>query len=323
MNTFESEIIRIVSRKTERANYDNISRTNAYLQYYRRNPEIMWSFLASMVSRNAGYNMTDLHSPCFVSALKSELRDQLFMAYEDANWLIFSDAYPQLLIYEESRKTGIPLFKLLSAWRVSPFMIKEWEGFFAAQDQERLLTSLIINEQHLIDRPILRHPVFRRAVFTSFVYRFQDMFHFSTVLFPTLKGELHGYSVSGFKNKNTRIELGKKLGRLLLKSRCSSEFYLFARAVPHTGARFDYEQFFPDRRVPQTPILRMLYPAVCHHIDDYKRDWFHGEDLSRYYFNEEQDGRSELTDWFRRKRNQLQLFSTLKEYARVQKKAGK
>ncbi|GAA3327359.1 hypothetical protein GCM10020331_066980 [Ectobacillus funiculus] len=41
-------------------NRDNISRTHAYKEYYLRNCEIRWSFLASMVSRNAGWNMTDL-----------------------------------------------------------------------------------------------------------------------------------------------------------------------------------------------------------------------------------------------------------------------
>ncbi|KZZ86374.1 MULTISPECIES: DUF2515 family protein [Bacillaceae] len=312
-----------IKRRLKRANYDNISRTNAYFHYYLRNPEIQWSLLASMVSRNAGYNMTDLHSSCYVAALDERLRRELFLTYEDANWLIFSDAFPQLLIYEYSKIMDCPLFPLLKAFSVSPFMIREWQMFWESQDIERILTSLIINEQHLIHRPVIHHPVFRREVFTSFVYRFQDVFHFSTVLFPTLKGELFGYSVYNFKRKASRIELGKKLAWLLFQSRWKDDFLLFASSVPHTGSRFDYEKYFPDKRIRQTPILRMAFPAIPHHIDASKRNWFHGQNLNKYYSAPVIRGRSELTDWHRKKRNQMKLISSLKEFWEVQKKTGK
>ncbi|MBS2969368.1 DUF2515 family protein [Metabacillus sp. KIGAM252] len=316
-------VMREIRKQLERANYDNISRTYAYFQFYIRNPEIQWSFLASMVSRNAGYNMTDLHSSCYRAALDHKLRRELFLTYEDANWLIFSDAFPQLLIYEYSKIIGFPLFSLLKAFSVSPFMIREWQTFWDERNKERILTSLIINEQHLIHNPVIRHPVFKKEVFTSFVYRFQDVFHFSTVLFPTLNGELYGYSVYDFKRKASRIELGKKLAWLLFQSRWKDDFFLFASAVPHTGSRFDYEQYFDDKRIRQTPILRMAFPAVPHHIDVSKREWFHGQNLNKYYSAPAIRGRSELTDWHRKKRNQMQLISFLKEFWTVQKKTGK
>ncbi|AZB43298.1 DUF2515 domain-containing protein [Bacillus sp. FJAT-42376] len=316
----ENRLVALIKERTECANFDNISRTNAYFHYYRRNPEIQWAFLASMVSRNAGYNMTDLHTACFTAALNQNMRDQLFLTYEDANWLIFSDAYPQLLVYEYSKSAGTPLFHLLKAFSVSPFMISVWESFWKDNSVVNLLTSLIINEQHLIHHPIICHPVFKKAVFTSFVYRFQDMFHFSTVLFPTLDGHLFGFSVYDFKNPAARIELGKKLAWLLFQSKWSSDFYSFAAKAPHTGSRFDYEAYFKNKRKRQSPILRMVCPAVSHHIDETKRNWFHGQDLSRFYKAPRINGRSELTEWHRKKRNQLQLISSLKEFWTMQKK---
>lgn len=54
----EKQLITYIKEKTAIANMDNISRTRAYQQYYLRNKEVEWSFLASMVSRNAGWNMT-------------------------------------------------------------------------------------------------------------------------------------------------------------------------------------------------------------------------------------------------------------------------
>lgn len=39
---------------------DNISRTVFYDQFYLKHKEIVWGYLASFVSRNAGWNMTDL-----------------------------------------------------------------------------------------------------------------------------------------------------------------------------------------------------------------------------------------------------------------------
>ena len=50
------------SRLDERArhNADNLTRTAFYLAYWRAHPEVTWALLAHLVSRNAGYQMTDL-----------------------------------------------------------------------------------------------------------------------------------------------------------------------------------------------------------------------------------------------------------------------
>ncbi|UTW69707.1 DUF2515 family protein [Anaerobacillus sp. HL2] len=45
--------------------------------------------------------------------LPKKYPEVLFLTYERANWLIFSDAYPQLLLYEKSKQLQKPCFHLL------------------------------------------------------------------------------------------------------------------------------------------------------------------------------------------------------------------
>ncbi|MCY7784708.1 DUF2515 family protein, partial [Bacillus sp. S20C3] len=59
------ELLSLIERQTKTKNADNISRTNAYKAFYDRHPEIKWSLLASFVSRNAGWSMTDLKGSLF------------------------------------------------------------------------------------------------------------------------------------------------------------------------------------------------------------------------------------------------------------------
>ena len=68
----EREIINTISNETKIHNKNNLNRTNAYLTFYHQHPEIHWAFLAHMVSRNGGYNMTDLKSPLLESFVESK-----------------------------------------------------------------------------------------------------------------------------------------------------------------------------------------------------------------------------------------------------------
>src|SRR5690606_34135974 len=149
----ERKIIASINTKTAHYNLDNISRTMAYLQFYRQHKEIWWALLASFVSRNAGWNMTDLKSDWYRRMLNEHDRYVLFLSYERANWLIFADAYPQLLLYELSKKYKMNLFYLLKEFQVSAFMQKEWSDFLEKRKVERLTKALIINEQYVIQKP--------------------------------------------------------------------------------------------------------------------------------------------------------------------------
>nr|WP_191567065.1 DUF2515 family protein [Metabacillus idriensis] len=79
-------------------NKNNITRTAAYLHFYKKHPEIHWAFLAHMVSRNGGYSMTDLINGMVKHFLSIEEITKTFHFLESANALIFHDAYPQLLL---------------------------------------------------------------------------------------------------------------------------------------------------------------------------------------------------------------------------------
>lgn len=72
--TFELKIVQEIKKMTAKKNKDNITRTEAYFQYFTLHPDIRWSFLASMVSRNGGYNMCDLEGEYFSQILEPSFR---------------------------------------------------------------------------------------------------------------------------------------------------------------------------------------------------------------------------------------------------------
>jgi hypothetical protein len=300
------EIIRQIRRETKKWNMDNISRTVFYHHYYQRNPEIKWAFLASMVSRNAGWSMCDLQGEWFPKALTKKQLINFFMTYERANWTIFDDAAPQLMLYEVSKRRNKSFFELGQKLGISDFILQEWEKFFQTGDEERLMTALIINEQHVIEAPVMEHHTYAKEVFHSFFFTIQDWFHFSTVLFPTMSGELYGLSVSRFRHTKDRIELGKKLAKLLFHPTHFDEFYRFATNTYPTGARFDYERYMNKKR--EGKMLRQVYPLIHHHRKE-RRDWYHGQSLVKKMLNNEITLPAELalSDWYEKKRSEIRV----------------
>jgi len=319
---FYQYIVDSIKRKTKKRNIDNISRTQSYASFYEKHPEIKWSFLASMVSRNAGWSMTDLAGIWYQKALASDIRESLFLTYEKANWLIFSDAYPQLLIYELSKKYRKPLFFLLKHFNVSKFMIEEWNRYFVEKNHEHLLMALIINEQNVIQKPVLEQKEFVKNIFHTFPYRFQDFFHFSTVLFPTLDGNLYGCSVVKFRDLKKRIYLGKCLASILFHPLYYERFFQFSKLVTHTGSRYDYEKFFPNTLNRDTPYLRTTYSIISHDIDERKEDWFHNQSLTKLFKPIKRPKHLELTNWYMRKRQQLRMICMLEEYLKIHKETS-
>ena len=305
----QDRIIKEIFFYTNKYNVDNISRTKAYLKFYRTYPEIQWAFLASMVSRNAGWNMCDLEGSTLPKALSIAYRRQLFLTYEVANYLIFKDVFPQLLLYHYSVKYKRPLFHLHTPFLISHFIRKEWEYFWIHRDQKRLMTALIINEQNVIQQPVIEQPFFRENVFQSGLFLLQDLLHFSTVLFPTVNGELYGATVHQFKNVSSRIQLGKILACILFNEDRYADFYDFAVKTEHTGSREDYERFFPNGKWRDTPYLRMVFPVVNHQFQSFprwdsfrkvKEKWKEPIVLSNV---------RQITSWYERKQKQVRLFA--------------
>lgn len=316
----EQTIIRQIQGETNKKNIDNISRTDAYFSYFKKNPDIIWSFLASMVSRNGGWNMCDLERSIFPHLLTAKTRKQLFLTYERANWLIFHDVFPQLLLYQYSTKMKRPMFHLLPYFHVSAFIQKEWNKYWRENDKERLTTALIINEQNVIQTPVIEHPIYKKKVFHSMIFSFQDWLHFSCVLFPTCGGEVYGASVNGFKTLSKRINLGKRLASILFHPRLFPHFFEFAEKTPHTGSRYDYEQYFKLKTVRKTPILRTSFPVIEHNQRTHD-DWSLQRIVfpSWLYFPARHRHPIHLTDWYLSKSNQLQLLLAVQKVLELKK----
>lgn len=241
----EQELLTKIRSKTRSLNRNNVTRTQAYLDFYLKHPEVHWSFLAHMVSRNGGWNMTDLKASHLSTLLSYEKSSILFRFLEKANQLIFQDAYPQLLLYEESKKAGRPLFHLLSEFHVSAFMIPIWTLFLKDNSKKELLTvSLIINEQNFIEYNLVQNPYFQQKVLSSLTYQLQEKLGFTLVLFPYQKGSnilLTGLGIEQFSNLSNRIEIGKRLYVLLFKNDDVLQGTLrFSKEHLHTGSRADY-----------------------------------------------------------------------------------
>ncbi|UFU01270.1 DUF2515 domain-containing protein [Radiobacillus kanasensis] len=272
MNSSIQEMVSFIKEQTKLHNLDNITRTKAYQAFYKKHPEIKWAFLASMVSRNAGWNMTDLHSPVFETILPKKTRKRLFSTYERANWLIFSDAFPQLILYSLSIKQNKPLFHHLCYFHVSSFMQKEWHLFWKIGDQSRLMTALIINEQNVIRNPVIQEPFYKKTVFNRIPYLFQDFLHMNAILFPNLHGRIFATDVFDFKSVTKRIELGKRLSAYLFHPELYQGVYDFAFHTPPTGSSQEYEQYQSNHHGVCTPRLRDVYPVVSHQ-DNIRQDW--------------------------------------------------
>ncbi|MEQ6390354.1 DUF2515 family protein [Bacillaceae bacterium S4-13-58] len=273
MTIRDLELIENMKGHTAEYNLNNITRTMSYQDFFFKHPEMRWSFLASMVSRNAGWNMTDLRIDPLRSLLSKKHSNRLFMTYERANWLIFKDAYPQLLIYEKSKEKGEPLFHLLPYLSISTFMMNEWNYFWKNGDKNRLVYALIVNEQMVIQGPVIEQSYYFTQIFHTLPYLIQDFLQLSSVLFPTLTGELYGQNVTHFTNPYKRIKLGKRLYHLLFYPSLKNEFIRFAKEQPHKGTRRDYFKFQDiNHRLPYSDYLQNIYPDITHD-DTVQIDW--------------------------------------------------
>jgi hypothetical protein len=302
-------------------NQDNITRTVAYQSFYLLHPEIKWSFLASMVSRNAGWNMTDLEGETFRSLLTPATRENLFMTYERANWSIFQDAFPQLLIYHYSTLYKEKMFHLLKDFNVSSFMQEEWNLYWEHRNEDRLVQSQIINEQNLIQKPVIDHPVYKKKVFRSGLFFIEDHLHFCSVVFPSENGELIGASVHDFRKLDDRIKLGNILYQILFHNDYYPSFYDFARKVKPTGSRDDYEFFCASSFTrTNTPSLTSVYDKVDHHWE-MEEDWSSDATVKKeWYVTPSLPEDPCLTKWFFHKQKQLKKVAWLKSMVIKNKK---
>ncbi|MGV2621995.1 UNVERIFIED_CONTAM: DUF2515 family protein [Halobacillus marinus] len=299
----DKEIIEAIRKETVTANRNNCTRTAAYFQYYRNNPEMHWSLLAHLVSRNAGWNMTDLKGEYLPVLLSGKEQVDFFVFLERGNWLIFQDAYPQLLLYQYSRQIGRPLFHLLAPLGISAFMLPFWEKFWDDGNSERITKALIVNEQMYIEERVVQNHQYMQTVTDKVMFKLQDILDFNHILFPyetpnQKKTKLIGGTVHHFSAVDARVFFGKSLYHTLfsVKSRLE-QITAWSEAHVHSGSRSDY---WPDlfSLVKETPPGKVheLLESPCRRkhkgpkiysppLEQAWEDWTHQE--------------AEPGDWFR------------------------
>ncbi|KHE72181.1 DUF2515 family protein [Halobacillus sp. BBL2006] len=246
LNTKEDKILERIRSKTREQNVNNVTRTQAYLDFYLKNPELHWAFLAHLVSRNAGWNMTDLKGEFIPKLLTGKEQVDFFVFLERGNWLIFQDAYPQLLLYEESKAQRKPLFHLLPALNVSSFMEPNWQYYWNHKQKDIMAVALIINEQNYIEERVIHNQQYKQNVLDTLSFKLQDLFDMNQILFPYFtpvqqQPKVIGDTVHHFSSLHDRIATGKILYQLLysVESRLES-ITKWAKVTPHTGSRSDY-----------------------------------------------------------------------------------
>jgi hypothetical protein len=246
----DRKLVEHIHGETAKHNRSNVTRTAAYLDCYNSYPELHWALLAHMVSRNGGYNMTDLKGGPMADLLTGKEKDWTYRLLERCNALIFQDAYPQLLLYAHSRRLGRSCFHLLPFFHVSAFMFPFWERFWTLRDSPLLTVALIINEQHYIEGRVIRSPYFRKHVIHSTTFRMHNWLQLNQVVFPLGQDSgLAGLIIEQFADLSERIAFGKCLYALLFGyEQVLSRTLAFARKVPHRGSRSEYwpALFTPD-----------------------------------------------------------------------------
>ncbi|MDT3497257.1 DUF2515 domain-containing protein [Bacillus toyonensis] len=321
----EQLIINNIKIQTEQLNKNNVTRTRAYYQFYIRYPEIHWALLGHMVSRNGGWNMTDLKGDLYTKLLSEKDQITFFSFLERGNWLIFQDVYPQFLLYEQSVKRSQKLFHLLPHLNVSTFMETMWNDFWRTGNKKTLAIATIINEQHYLEKRVIQNAHFQKTVLNSIGFKLFDFFQFNHILFPFYENNtnqktlLFGDTMKHFTSLHERILIGKRLYSLLFRdTHILSQIINWAEHHPHTGSRKDYwphlfssvnESFsreFYKRRIKKCQLrsgaYRIYSPALIYAWRDMKHeeveseDWFTDWQVVNYLVDKEENMNGQITE---------------------------
>lgn len=237
-------LIDTISDKTAKANRNNITRTDAYIEFFQQHPEIHWALLAHCVSRNGGWSMTDIKGEWCIRLDFEAQSSPFFHFLERANWLIFQDAYPQLLLYQEGKQRHQNLSHLLPYFHVSSFMKAMWDLFWEQGDKQLLTRALIINEQNHIESRVVQKPAYLHSVESSIQFRLESLLNMNQVLMPYRRNGktfLAGTTMRHFQSVEDRIETGLRLYQILYQDgQVHDAVVRFMTEVPHSGSREDY-----------------------------------------------------------------------------------
>jgi hypothetical protein len=227
-------------------NADNVARTESYLELYAHTrglgQELPWLLMAHMVSRHAGYLMSDLgrtladertpKTDVVVSVIEN-----VMALLERGNFLIFADAWRHVLLHllGQSADPG----------ETPQFMRAAWLRYEAAAQrggaidrtlERALVMDLVHNEQHFIERRVVHHPRFAAGLATIELIEREG--REKPIHFPITTHEIR---VAGFADLTRRIAAGARIFDEVLADRGRrDQIYVWARHHAHTGSRTIY-----------------------------------------------------------------------------------
>lgn len=243
----DRNLITEIKVMTKKLNLNNLTRTQAYLDFFIEHPDIHWALLGHMVSRNGGWNMTDLKGDLVNKFLSEKEQVDFFLFLERGNWLIFQDVFPQFLLYKKSLENKKNLFYLLPFLGVSLFMETMWNYYWVHGDCYLLAIATIINEQNYLEKRVIKNHHFKKTVIDTIGFKLYDFLRFNHIIFPFSKNEnnekpnIIGYTMKHFDSLHERILLGKKSYSLLFHEKTVYKGVLsWARNNQHTASRKDY-----------------------------------------------------------------------------------
>lgn len=246
----DKQCIHLIKEGTRQLNQNNVTRTQAYFQFYLQYPEIHWALLGHMVSRNVGWNMTDLKGE-LLSKLLPERDQKVFYSFlEQGSWLIFQDVYPQFWVYDLSVRESQEMFHLLPFFYTSTFMETMWRYFWRSGDSYSLAIAMVINEQSYLEKRLIQNNYFKKNVIGTLSFKMYEFLQLNNILFPYYAGEgmektsLVGTTSRQFTSLHERILVGKNLYSLLFqREEILAGVLKWAHECSHTGSRKDY---WPD-----------------------------------------------------------------------------
>jgi len=250
-----ARLLRMLDEKETR-NQDNVSRTESYLELYALcrayGVELPWVLMAHLVSRNAGYLMTDLALDRAASFFTREALDELFLFLERANFLIFDDAWSHVVHHALGRAPA-------PGDRTPRFIREAWCRYETASSlgitpslERALVVDLVTNEQNLIESRVVHNPRFARA--RAMIAFFEQVDAGGSVVLPLTRARIR---VSAFAELDQRIEAGRRIFDEVLAEKAAREaIFAWAVAHPHTGSRAAY------RRGADPKTLREVWPSA-------------------------------------------------------------
>ncbi|RDI40941.1 uncharacterized protein DUF2515 [Falsibacillus pallidus] len=311
LSEHDKKCIEHIKEKTRQLNQNNVTRTQAYFKFYLQYPEIHWALLGHMISRNVGWNMTDLKGELLTKLLSEKEQLAFFTFLERGSWLIFQDIYSQFLIYDLGVRRGKEMFHLLPFFHTSTFMETMWRYFWRSGDRYTLAIAMVINEQSYLEKRLIQNDRLQKNVTGTVGFKMYEFLRLNNILFPYYPGgkeqkaSLVGATSRQFTSLHKRILFGKNLYSLLFQRGEILEGVLkWAHGSPHTGSRKDYwPDLFNDinesypralykRRVKNcllkkdanrlySPPLKYAWPAASHD-DRSEEDWFEDWSVMEY-----------------------------------------